>query len=594
MKTIGSLIHRRLNRMLLVSLGTATLCLLAYSAFSFKQTEKQAVNFVMNHVAALAQAGVNSQNVNEIDKEIGRFTATWKETQDLDLRVDVFLDDRHIGHAGQLQPFRHFDSGAEKRLQLPSGQELRVVVQISLTNFLLFGLALLGCFGFFIVGVFYILKRSMAKSIAEVTGPLESRIAWLKALTVNLPQSAHEMNSFDLADVQELDDLGVSIQTLGRQIVALESDLSEASFNHWRIKLADHVAHNVKNAIATLQIRVRALAISEKERRDLLATVDSLRDVASNLLASRRADKHGLSSTSPANPTHILAALKSATDHQVDGLAAKGIELVRSEESAVFGKFCSISQGELQSVISNIVDNSVDAIENKGRIELEFEVGDQHLDLLVRDNGIGIPANVLGRLTEEGFTYGKKNGNGIGLFHAKQALSSVGGALLVSSNPGEGTTVTLRIPLIAPPQSFASELMISPDCTVVVVDDDPSIHAAWKVRLAPWSGAINFVNLSSVSEFKCWFQKVGTGDFGSRVYLFDFDLMDKDGTGLDIIEEFGLAFESTLVSGMAEDDGVVDRCERLKVRRLSKEYLAFVPVRFFGETHLADPLTAVI
>lgn len=580
--------------MLIVSLSAATLCLLVYSAFSFKQTERQAVNFVMNHVSALAQAGVNSQNVNEIDKEIGRFTATWKETQDLDLRVDVYLDDKHIGHAGQLQPFRHFDSGAEKTLLLPSGQNLRVIVQISLTNFLLFGSALLACFGFFIVGVFYILKRSMAKSIAEVTEPLESRIAWLKALTVNLPKSAHDMNSFEPADVRELDDLGKSIQALGKQIVALESNLSEASFNHWRIRMADHVAHNVKNVIGTLQMRIKAAPLAEKDRRELLVAVDSLRDVSSNLLASRRAEKGKVLNAVPASVTHILPALKAANDYLVRSLVPIQAEASYFEEGVAFGKFCAISQGELQTVFSNVIDNALDAIANGGAIKLKAVASERHIDLLIEDTGKGIPRDILGRLTEEGFTYGKENGNGIGLFHAKQVLSTVGGSLIIGSEVGVGTSVTLRIPTITAPQSFASEVMLLGDCTVVVVDDDPLIHSSWNTRLAPWTSDIGLVHLSSVSEFRRWFNDVGPGDFGSRIYLFDYDLKDELGTGLDLIEEHGIALESTLISGIADNEAIGQRCDKLRLRRLSKEYLAFLPIRFLGEASGSPSRTAVL
>ena len=63
--------------------------------------------------------------------------------------------------------------------------------------------------------------------------------------------------------------------------------------------------------------------------------------------------------------------------------------------------------------------------------------------LVVIDNGIGIPSHVLSRIGDEGFSFGKENGNGLGVSFAKRKMIEWGGTLQISSNVGVGTMVTL-------------------------------------------------------------------------------------------------------------------------------------------------------
>ena len=63
--------------------------------------------------------------------------------------------------------------------------------------------------------------------------------------------------------------------------------------------------------------------------------------------------------------------------------------------------------------------------------------------LYLKDSGKGIPADVLHKIGQQGFTSGKQNGNGLGLFFAHSKIKEWGGALDISSNPELGTMVTV-------------------------------------------------------------------------------------------------------------------------------------------------------
>jgi signal transduction histidine kinase len=597
MTSIYSVILSILKRGLALSLGAAGVALLAYSVYSLKKTETQAMRFVTNHVAALAEAGVNSQNVNEIDKEIARFTQTWKETQDLDLRVDISLDGKLISHAGQLQPFGFFHSRVQETTPLPSGQMLSIIVEISLASFIQSGILLLGSIAAFIGCVFLVLMWLMKRMTMNlVIGPLESRIEWLKAVANGLPNSAHtEEPPVIRSQILEIEELTSSISTLLRQIVVLERNLATAGMDKLRLALAEQVAHAIKGVIATLQLKINEIPnLSLKDKRGLNDCVASLKDVSGSLL--NRSPAHGplAGSVSSQEPIHVLSTLKTVTDSKRAQYAERGASIEIVSEKTFFGSFCTMTLGDLETVFATIMDNAFEAVGVAGRILIEGSKTEHALEILVRDNGTGVPPEVLSKLLRERITFGKPNGNGIGLTHAKEVLERAGGSIQIESSVGQGTTVAVTIPHSKKVDLFLERVEIPAAGKVIIVDDDSLIHSVWQRRLSEL-GAIpsEVVHIASAGAFVDWMQANGHGEFGERLYLFDCDLKNESASGLDLIEKFGLAFESVLISGMAENAEVRSRTSRLGLRWLSKDYLAIVPVISGGQPEKASFLGVI-
>jgi signal transduction histidine kinase len=597
MTSIYSVILSILKRGLALSLGAAGVALLAYSVYSLKKTETQAMRFVTNHVAALAEAGVNSQNVNEIDKEIARFTQTWKETQDLDLRIDISLDGKLVSHAGQLRPFGIFHSRVKETLPLPSGQKLSIIVEISLSSFIQSGVLLLGSIAVFIGCVFLVLMWLLKRmTVNSVIGPLESRIEWLKIVANDLPNSAHtEEPPVTRSQILEIEELTSSISALLRQIVVLERNLATAGMDKLRLALAEQVAHAIKGVIATLQLKINEIPnLSMKDKRGLNDCVASLKDVSGSLLNRNPGYNPSADSVPQQEPIHILSTLKTISESkraQYDGRGAS-VEIVH--EATFFGSFCALTLGDLETVFATILDNAFEALNVAGRISIEGSKTDDALEILFRDNGKGIPQEVLSKLLRERITFGKPNGNGIGLTHAKEVLERVGGSIHIESSVGQGTTVSVKIPLSKKLDLFLERLEIPAHGKVIIVDDDSLIHSLWQQRLSELgTKPSEIIHITSALAFTDWMQANGHGEFGERLYLFDCDLKDERASGLDLIEKFGLSFESVLISGMAENAEVQRRTSRLGLRWLSKDYLGIVPVISGGQPEKASFLGVI-
>lgn len=111
--------------------------------------------------------------------------------------------------------------------------------------------------------------------------------------------------------------------------------------------------------------------------------------------------------------------------------------------------------GALYQVLTNLIRNAVDASrDRKATIVIAMHRVADTLRLVVRDQGIGIDPQHLGRIFDRGFTTKAGAGSGIGLAVVKEITENMfGGRIEVESRLGDGTTFTLLFPI--PPQRGA-------------------------------------------------------------------------------------------------------------------------------------------
>lgn len=106
----------------------------------------------------------------------------------------------------------------------------------------------------------------------------------------------------------------------------------------------------------------------------------------------------------------------------------------------------------LEQVFSHLVDNALDAMEGQGEREKTLKVTGRRdgetVVFVVADTGIGIAPAVMGRIFDPFFsTKEVGKGSGLGLSICRGILTALGGGIGVTSRPGEGTQVTVTLPL---------------------------------------------------------------------------------------------------------------------------------------------------
>jgi signal transduction histidine kinase len=96
----------------------------------------------------------------------------------------------------------------------------------------------------------------------------------------------------------------------------------------------------------------------------------------------------------------------------------------------------------------NLVQNALDAMPQGGTLTLVGQRTATHVQLHVRDTGIGIPTEQLAKIFEPLYTT-KPGGSGLGLYIVREIVAAHGGTLAVESALGCGTTFTMTLPTIA-------------------------------------------------------------------------------------------------------------------------------------------------
>jgi len=104
-------------------------------------------------------------------------------------------------------------------------------------------------------------------------------------------------------------------------------------------------------------------------------------------------------------------------------------------------------EDHLMQVALNLMLNSLDAMADGGKLQVEVQPTSRGVALRIHDSGVGMSREVLGRCCEPLFsTKPRGRGTGLGLSMCKDILHAAGGALELHSAPGQGTTAVVTLP----------------------------------------------------------------------------------------------------------------------------------------------------
>lgn len=205
------------------------------------------------------------------------------------------------------------------------------------------------------------------------------------------------------------------------------------------------VAHDIRSPVESINALLKMIEIKD---RDLKAALDKAvhraNSVANFLL------KPELKKATPEKTSFDLVSIIQ------DIVTEKRLFFADGQISVQAPKFLvgqSLLPAEsLSRILSNIVDNAIQACDHDRRISIRLSHSNGYAEIVIRDSGRGISEEILNRIGEKGLSYRptlQPAGTGRGVYSAKKALEEVGGQIQFSSSVGLGTTVLLKIPVIA-------------------------------------------------------------------------------------------------------------------------------------------------
>lgn len=125
------------------------------------------------------------------------------------------------------------------------------------------------------------------------------------------------------------------------------------------------------------------------------------------------------------------------------------VKFILNEGSCLKNEDISIPSEALVTITGNLIDNALDSMnkdtsKNEKELSLGIYTRPGELLIIVKDTGTGIPEEIKDKIFENGFST-KGQGRGIGLYHVKQLVSSLGGTISVESQVGTGTCFMVNL-----------------------------------------------------------------------------------------------------------------------------------------------------
>lgn len=208
--------------------------------------------------------------------------------------------------------------------------------------------------------------------------------------------------------------------------------------------LAAGMAHEIKNPLASIKTFAEHLpqkyddpVYREKCVKLIGREVDKMNSLVQRLLDFARPAQPKLA------PARVSEIICETLDFLQETLLKRQIQVSTRFEGR---DDVLVDQAQMKQVFLNILLNSVEAMEQPGRIAISTAQQNGHLDVTVSDTGPGIPKKDLLHVFDPFYTT-KASGTGLGLSVVHTIMGEHGGRVSIASEAGKGTRIKLRLPL---------------------------------------------------------------------------------------------------------------------------------------------------
>lgn len=258
-------------------------------------------------------------------------------------------------------------------------------------------------------------------------------------------------------------------------------------------QLTGGVAHDFNNLLTVIRGNLDLLeeqeVLAERGKRllnEALAATRSGAELINSLLTFSR--------QRPLRPRPIPIG---AHIHQQLGLVDRAVGATVTLSLKVEGEdpVVSVDPSQLDRVVLNLALNAKDAMNRGGSVRIDIDQAmpppqlnalraEHHAHLRVRDDGAGMPDEVLANAVQPFFTTkGPGEGTGMGLSMVYGFVRQAGGDMLIDSRVGEGTSVSLYLPMVnetvteaQPPEAESPIQRAENEEHILIVDDEPSLR----------------------------------------------------------------------------------------------------------------------
>ncbi len=244
---------------------------------------------------------------------------------------------------------------------------------------------------------------------------------------------------------------------LQEQVMQLREQLMQAQKLSSVGALTASITHEFNNILTTvinyskMGLRHKNEATREKAFTKILSAGQRASKITTGMLSYARNKGNR---REPMNLVHLV--------QDVLVLAEKDLQMHRVKLQTDFFAYpyAEVNASQIQQVVLNLVINGRQAMEGGGRMFLSVLANKKTgmAEIAVRDTGSGIPAHKLAKIFDPFYSTKKadeqgQGGTGLGLALCREVVESHKGRIRVESVVGQGTTFTLKFPIVSAPAS---------------------------------------------------------------------------------------------------------------------------------------------
>jgi putative PEP-CTERM system histidine kinase len=237
------------------------------------------------------------------------------------------------------------------------------------------------------------------------------------------------------------------LKTAGRQAASFlalmqstEALLEARKFQSFS-RMSAFVVHDLKNIVTQLSLMMKnakRLSHNPEFQADMLMTVENSLDRMRQLMLQLREGAASGGASVGVDLNRVAQELAASAERR-----GRKLDLDLTRGVAARGHM-----DRLERVVGHLVSNALDATQPSDRVWLKVERFGSHARVVVGDTGCGMSEAFVQERLFRPFQTTKKAGMGIGAYESFQYVQELGGKVQVESKEGEGTVVTLLLPLM--------------------------------------------------------------------------------------------------------------------------------------------------
>ena len=223
-----------------------------------------------------------------------------------------------------------------------------------------------------------------------------------------------------------------------------------------REEFVSNVSHELKTPMTSMKVLADSLLeqdnvpveMYQEFMQDIAKEIDRENQIITDLLSLVKMDRSG--QTMNIQTMNINDLLEQILKRLKPIAEKKNVEMVMESFRPVNAE---IDETKFTLAVSNLVENAIKYNRENGWVHVSLNADHKYFYVKVEDSGIGIPEQDQAHIFERFYRVDKSHsreigGTGLGLAIARNAVLVHRGSIKVYSNEGEGTTFTVRIPLI--------------------------------------------------------------------------------------------------------------------------------------------------